>query len=524
MVGLRPVVVFSLGLLGAVPALAQKTTNITFDLFMLFGVYTSNPQMIYDADDWTVLCSAGPLGYATFVTTGVAPVGGAPLQVTAGLNFNAVDTISFSFTSNDPNWWRNLPNLPGGTITGGTGKYAGATGTFDFMLGLQESHASGTLTLGSQTMPLNLTVGAFQGCNSCARIFTNGTVSGSTSLGNVSGTLDIEYTFHNNVSSSIVPQGVMTLTFNSTDSINVLMSDRDSPVTFPIVGGTGAYAGASGSLNVSKIHSGNNGYEYTGSGTVTTPGPGAPIITQVKMAFGSSTVIAKNGWLEIHGTNLAPADTPSTGVDWSNAPEFASGRMPTSLGAIDSVTVNGVPAYIYFYCSAATDPSCAGGDQINVLSPLSAPQDVVQVVVTRNGVASPPYAIEQMNSSPAMPWFDTQGHVVARHLDGSLVGPAALYPGASTPAKAGETVILVAFGAGLPANAAEGSASQSGPLTATPTCWISGQKANVSAAFVSPGLAQLNVTIPGGAQSGDDPIMCWFGDKPVSPGAVIAVK
>lgn len=143
------------------------------------------------------------------------------------------------------------------------------------------------------------------------------------------------------------------------------------------------------------------------------------------MAFGSSKVIAKNGWLEIHGTNVAPADTPSTGVDWSNAPEFASRRMPTSLGAIDSVTVNGVPAYIYFYCSAATE-LCG---QINVLSPLSTPQDVVQVVVTCNRLSSAPYATEQMNSSAAMPWFDTAGHVMARHLDGSLVGPATLVSG-----------------------------------------------------------------------------------------------
>lgn len=528
MVGLRTVAVLSLGLIGAGSALAQQTTNMNFDLFLLFGPYTSNSQIIYDADDWTVPVSAGPLGYATFLTTGVAPEGNngpaAPLQVTAGLYFNAVDAINFNFASNDPNWWHNLPNLPGGTITGGTGKYQGATGTLDFMLGLQTSNISGTLTVGGQTMPLNLKVYGFKGCNSCARMFTTGTVSGSTSLGSVTGTLNIDDTFQMNVSSSIVPKGVMTLAFNSTDSINVLMNVNDAPVAFPIVGGTGAYAGASGSLNVSKIHSGYNGYEYTGSATLTTPGPAAPIITQVKMAFGSSTVIAKNGWIEIHGPNLVPADTPAIGVDWSNAPDFASGRMPTSLGAVDSVTVDGVPAYIYFYCSAATNPSCAGGDQINALSPLSTQQNVVQVVVTRNGVSSAPYTIEQMNASPAMPWFDTQGHVVGRHSDGSLLGPATLYPGASTPAKAGETVSLAVFGAGFPASAMEGSTVQSGSLTSTLACQISGQKANVIGAYVSPGLAQLNVTIPSSAPSGDNPIICTLGDRPFPPGAVIAVK
>ncbi len=121
--------------------------------------------------------------------------------------------------------------------------------------------------------------------------------------------------------------------------------------------------------------------------------------------------------------------------------------MPTSLGAIDSVTVAGVPAYIYFDRSAVTNPNCAGGDQINVLSPF-----------TLNGVASAPYAIAEQSLSPAFPYFDAQGHVAARHLDGRLVGPATLFPGQSTPTAAGETVILVAFGMGIPNNYVQGSA------------------------------------------------------------------
>ena len=46
-------------------------------------------------------------------------------------------------------------------------------------------------------------------------------------------------------------------------------------------------------------------------------------------------------------------------MTWSNAPEFASGRMPTQLAGV-SVTVNGRPAYVYFVSPA----------QINVLTPL----------------------------------------------------------------------------------------------------------------------------------------------------------
>ena len=197
--------------------------------------------------------------------------------------------------------------------------------------------------------------------------------------------------------------------------------------------------------------------------------------------------------------------------------------MPTRLGAIDSVTVHGVPAYIYFYCSAATNPSCAGGDQINVLSPWYTPPGLNQIVVTRNGVASAPYAITEQSLSPGFPYFDAQGHVVARHLDGSLVGPPTLFPGASTPAKAGETVILVAFGMGIPNNYVQGSGVQNGQIAAT-RCFISGLFTGVPEAFISPGLVQLNVTIPPATPSGENSIMCAAGDHPFPPGALITVQ
>jgi uncharacterized protein (TIGR03437 family) len=198
--------------------------------------------------------------------------------------------------------------------------------------------------------------------------------------------------------------------------------------------------------------------------------------------------------------------------------------MPTRLGAIDSVTVAGRPAFVYFYCSAVTNPSCAGGDQINVLSPWYNPPGVNQIVVTRNGVASAPYAIAEQSLSPAFPYFDAQGHVVARHLDGSLVGPTTLFPGASTPAKVGETVILVAFGMGIPNNFVEGSAVQTFTIPPPFPCFISGHFTSVPGAFIGPGLVQLNVTIPPATPSGENSIMCGAGERLFPPGAMITVQ
>ena len=531
--GLRPFAAFLLGLLAAGSAFAQKTTNFTFDYFALFGPYVTNQTTAEDVIAYGLTGSAGSLGKATLVIHTVVHSGtNGPLngQATAGLYFNATDSISINFTWNDL-MSPLVTSLTGGTITGGTGVYAGASGSLDLMPQASGGMGgSGSVTVGGKTTPLNLA--GFYGIacgppgdgssGDCQRDFTEGTVTGSTSLGNVTGKLQIENSFHE-VDPSRLAQGVMMLAFNSTDSINVLMNLNNS--TFPIVGGTGAYAGATGTLTVtSPVHSGSNGYEYKGTGTVTIPGSGAPIITQVKMAYGSSALISKNGWIEIHGTNLVPTDTPATGVDWSNAPEFASGKMPTRLGAIDSVTVDGLPAYIFYYCSAVTNPSCFGGDQINVLSPFSHPGNVIQIVVTRNGVASAPYVIAEASVSPALPFFDAQGHVVARHQDGSLVGPTTLFPGASTPAKAGETVMLVAFGLGVPSSAVEGSAVQTGRPPLVVSCWISGLFASVQEAFISPGLTQLNVTIQPGTPSGDNPIMCAAVDIPFPPGAMITVQ
>jgi hypothetical protein len=55
----------------------------------------------------------GSLGGATLSLHSVAPEGNngasTPVQLTGGLYFNAVDSISVSFTVNDPNFWNALP-------------------------------------------------------------------------------------------------------------------------------------------------------------------------------------------------------------------------------------------------------------------------------------------------------------------------------------------------------------------------------------------------------------------------------
>jgi uncharacterized protein (TIGR03437 family) len=249
-----------------------------------------------------------------------------------------------------------------------------------------------------------------------------------------------------------------------------------------------------------------------------------PSISSVVTADGTAgTGIAQNTWTVIKGTNLVPATAPAAGVDWSSAPSFASGQMPTSIGNV-SVTVDGKPAYIYFYCSAVTSSVCSS-DQINILTPLDSGSGMVDVVVANNGVSSAPFSKSLNRISPAFLLFGAGPYVAATHANGSLLGPASLYPGASTPAKVGEQVVVYGVGFGLPGSAiVNGSSTQSGSLPVLPVCQIGGVAAALSfAGLISPGLYQFNVTVPNVA-SGDNAIGCTYGGASTPAGGVITVQ
>jgi uncharacterized protein (TIGR03437 family) len=237
-----------------------------------------------------------------------------------------------------------------------------------------------------------------------------------------------------------------------------------------------------------------------------------------------SSGIAQNTWIEIQGANLVPPTTPAAGIDWSSAPSFAQGQMPTTLNGI-SVTIDGVPAYIYFFWSAATSTICSQ-DQINVLSPLDNTLGAVPVVVNNNGVPTAAFTATMHALVPALFNFDGS-HVVATHANDTLVGPATLYPGASTPAAPGETIVVYGSGFGIPAGAAiaAGSSTQSGTYSPQPTCTMSGVNASVGfAGLVDPGLVQLNVTIPSTAANGDNPIACTINGLTTPAGNVVTVQ
>jgi uncharacterized protein (TIGR03437 family) len=248
----------------------------------------------------------------------------------------------------------------------------------------------------------------------------------------------------------------------------------------------------------------------------------APVITSVETA-GAGATIAQNTWIGIKGLNLVMPNTPSSDVYWSNAPEFAAGRMPTQIDGV-SVKINGKSAYVWFYCSAATSALCTT-DQINVLSPFDDQVGPVQVEVTNGPVSSAPFTVNKQSVAPSLLLFG-QGYVVATHTDGTLLGPVTLYPALSTPARPLETVILWAVGLGVPSAAlVDGSATQIASMPVFPICQIGGAPASVNTAvMISPGLFALFVTVPASAADGDNSINCTYQTSATPSGNLITVQ
>jgi uncharacterized protein (TIGR03437 family) len=245
-------------------------------------------------------------------------------------------------------------------------------------------------------------------------------------------------------------------------------------------------------------------------------------VNTARASAASQPAIAPNDWIEIHGINLVPTNKPASGVTWSTAPEFAVGKMPTQLNGV-SVTVNGKPAYVYFYCSAATNPVCPM-DQINVLTPPDFDTGA-GITVTSGAGRIQDLQVGERAATPSFLRFGGSRYVVASHADYSLAGPASLYPGLTTPVWPGETMLLWGVGFGLPAETiTPGSAVQSGSMPGKLACTLGARPAAAAVALVSPGLYQLNLTVPPDARSGDQPVSCVYAGTASPDGGLIAVR
>jgi uncharacterized protein (TIGR03437 family) len=181
-----------------------------------------------------------------------------------------------------------------------------------------------------------------------------------------------------------------------------------------------------------------------------------------------------------------------------------------------SATVNGKAAYVYYISPA----------QVDILTPPDALQSSVQVQVTNNGAVAPAFATQAQALSPSLFVFGGGPYVAAQHANYSLLGPASLYPGSTTPAKPGETVLLYGNGFGpTSAQVVSGSIMQGGTLATMPQITMGGMTAMVQyAGLVAPGEFQFNVVVPNSLADGDQPVMVINGGSTTQPGTLITVQ
>ena len=266
----------------------------------------------------------------------------------------------------------------------------------------------------------------------------------------------------------------------------------------------GSLAGASTLASLGSGGSGN---------TISTAAGPTPAISLVANAEGENPAIAPNTWIEIKGINLAPQQDALNVRIWGTA-DFINNQMPTQLDGV-SVTVNGNSAYVYY-----VNPS-----QVNVLTPPDAIDGPVNVVVTNNGVSSQTYRAQAQAVSPSFFVFDGT-HIAATHLNGTYIGPATLYPGLTTPANPGETIVIYANGFGQTSvPVISGAVTQSGTLSPLPVITIGGVLANVRFAGlnIAPGEFQFNVDMPANVTAGDQPIIATYNGLTTQLGTVLTV-
>jgi uncharacterized protein (TIGR03437 family) len=472
-----------------------------------------------------------PFGIAAFTASSTQaadsnfnPTG--PIQSTVTFSFNRLD--SFTAMATIPAFTDTATFSA--TITGGKGMFSGASGTGTFTVKIVSTSSTGAqLTLSGtgnikvgQT-PTPFTVSSLT-YTAAGTIVATISATGSGTLSGSNVTMNATLTS----TDLATAQGTTVFTLNANDSLTIFFSvpnvaAKSYTVTGTVMGGTGAYAGASGSTTLA-LNSSMKTFTLTGSGTVVlfAAGTSRPTITSVKVSGADPSFIAPNAWVEVQGPNLVPANTSGL-MTWSTASEFNVGRMPIQVGPI-SAKINGKSAYIYLYCHACGDNQT---DQINILTSLDTTMGQMLIVVTNGSLSSAPFIVTMQAAAPSFLRWDLQGHPVATHADNSLLGPPGLFSGVTTtPARKQEPIIIYGDSFGLPtASLVEGSSTQVGVLPdPQPACTFGTTPVAATVVLVSPGLYGIGITVPNTAVSGDNLFACWYNGAATPAGDVISVQ
>lgn len=233
---------------------------------------------------------------------------------------------------------------------------------------------------------------------------------------------------------------------------------------------------------------------------------GIPVISSVEGSAGATASIQSCSWVTIRGSNFGAA----AGTDWTKS--ISSDNVyPTTLSGV-TVMIDGKPAPISF----------VNDNQINAIAPQDTAIGNVQVVVSNAAGSSAAKTVQMTAAAPGFFMVDSR-HVAGVVLDSAgastLLAPAGSISGAtSRPAKAGETVALFGSGFGRTQSAIDPNLAQNFAVpiahttgdfrSAQAALTIGGQPATISfIGMVSPGLYQINASVPEGLGSGDQAVV-----------------
>jgi uncharacterized protein (TIGR03437 family) len=251
----------------------------------------------------------------------------------------------------------------------------------------------------------------------------------------------------------------------------------------PVIKGISNIAGSSNITRLVPCGSGRLAFGVGNQLFIVYPSSAAPPVPSVMAsslanAASGAPGAAEGGLVSLYGSNIVPSGVLSV----------ASGfPLPTELEGI-SVTVGGLAAPLLAVANTN------GTGQINFQMPFGlAGHGSLPLVVNNGGILSNPVEIQALPAQPGVFLVNGQGAIF--HEDFSYVT-------SSSPASAGETIIIYCTGLGAVNPQVEtGFPAPTSPLaiSATPTVTIGGVSAQVSFSGLAPGFAglyQINVMVP----------------------------
>lgn len=328
----------------------------------------------------------------------------------------------------------------------------------------------------------------------------NGTFTSTVSITGISGSsITSPYTI-------TLSDGSGTLTGTVTLSTALLTQGGSGGGSAAVTGGTGTYAGATGSFpslsGTGSLGASGVSVSFSGAGTITTgggggnPPPGAPTVTSVVNNYSyippgfSNSNVAPSSLILIFGTGMANAPTGPVVLESSGG----SG-IPKSLnGASIKVTVGGTTVTPAMYYAIPT--------QIAAVLPANTPTGSGMLTVSYQGADSNAFPIQVVPAALGLDTYYGTGSGLATATD-AKTGALINYTHSASP---GQKITL--WGSGLGADPQDSdtvfSTTPHAVNQSSVQAWFGNLQGTVTYAGSSgyPGVVQINVIIPASVTTG----------------------